>query len=121
MVLYERIRKYFSLPFVELKEVVEFHKIIQDEIQSVEDEEVKAKLILFDEYFKKNVLKEEEYYIYNKIMEGTMEDLSTVEFQCSGDCTGAFYKAYYALYLDHPELISFLGIRSYRFQNNTIS
>ena len=74
-----------------------------------------------DEYFKKNVLKEEEYYIYNKIMEGTMEDLSTVEFQCSGDCTETFNKAYYALYLDHPELISFLGIRSYSFQNNTIS
>ena len=55
------IRKYFSLPFVELKEVVEFHKIIQDEIQSVEDEEVKAKLILFDEYFKKNWLEGEAY------------------------------------------------------------
>ena len=78
-------------------------------------------LYMSDEYFKKKVLSEENYFVYNKIIEGSVEDLDTVEISCNNDCTQIFYDAYYAVYLDHPELISFLGIHSFRFQDNKIS
>ena len=78
-------------------------------------------IYMSDEYFKEKVLKEDEYFIYDLIIKGSLEDKESVEINCKDDCTGTFYKAYYAVYLDHPELISFLGIRGYYFNNNTIT
>lgn len=78
-------------------------------------------LYMSDEYFKKKVLPESDYFIYNKIIEGSLENLSDVEIKCNSECDKSFYDAYYAVYLDHPELISFFGISSYRVNNNTIS
>ena len=78
-------------------------------------------LYMSDEYFKKKVLSAEDYFIYNEIMAGTMEDKYSVEIKCIKDCMGPFLNAYYAVYLDHPELISFMGIRSASYDNNTIT
>lgn len=78
-------------------------------------------LYMSDEYFKKKVLSKENYFLYDKIMQGSMENLTSVEIPCTKECIGPFQSAYYAVYLDHPELISFMGINAYRFDNNTIT
>ena len=77
-------------------------------------------LYMSDEYFKKKILPEENYFIYDKIIEGSTEDLGTVEIKCFTDCEKSFYNAYYAVYLDHPELISFLGISSFMYEDGMI-
>ena len=77
-------------------------------------------LYMSDEYFKKKILPEENYFIYDKIIEGSTEDLGTVEIKCFTDCEKSFYNAYYAVYLDHPELISFLGISAFMYEDGAI-
>ncbi len=77
-------------------------------------------LYMSDEYFKKQILPEENYFIYDKIIEGSVEDLGTVEIKCFTDCEKSFYNAYYAVYLDHPELISFLGISAFMYEDGAI-
>ena len=57
---------------------------------------------------------------YDKIIEGSTEDLGTVEIKCFTDCEKSFYNAYYAVYLDHPELISFLGISAFMYEDGAI-
>jgi transglutaminase/protease-like cytokinesis protein 3 len=75
-----------------------------------------------DEYFKKNVLKEEAYYIYDKLIEASLNDTYDVVIECKTDnCQNDFINSYYTLYLDHPELISFVGINRYRIYNNKIT
>lgn len=79
-------------------------------------------LYMSDEHFKHSVLAPDEYYIYDEIIKGTKDDLSSVKIFCDKDnCIDLFQKAYYAIYLDHPELISFLGIRTYSYENNYLS
>ena len=77
-------------------------------------------LYMSDEYFKKKILAEEDYYLYDKLIEASMEDIADVEILCTSDCTKSFMNAYDALYLDHPELISFLGINYIKYENNTL-
>lgn len=78
-------------------------------------------LYMSDEYFKKKVLSKENYHIYEEIIKGNLNHKTTVEIPCSKDCADSFTDAYYALYLDHPELISFMGIRTYRFNDEKIT
>ena len=78
-------------------------------------------LYMSDEYFKKKTLPKENYVIYDEIMNNSMEGTMHVEIPCTKDCIVDFQDAYYSVYLDHPELISFMGIHSYRFENNTIT
>lgn len=67
-----------------------------------------------DEYFKKKILKKSEYYIYDAIIEGSLNNKTEVSINCLDNCSESFTNAYYAVYLDHPELISFFGIGSYK-------
>ena len=79
-------------------------------------------LYMSDEYFKKNLLKENDYSMYKKIIDASLKNETEVTVECSSeDCAGSFINAYYAIYLDHPELISFLGISSYYDHNTSIT
>lgn len=120
----KRIVLYFVLVFIMFSfnfylRPIEGNKLItpkyQDSAAYVND------LYMSDEYFKKKLLSEEDYFVYNQIMEGSMEDKPEIAIKCNKDCKNIFYKAYYAVYLDHPELISFLGIKGFYYDNNTIT
>ena len=78
-------------------------------------------LYMSDEYFKKKNLPKENYVLYDEIINNSVKDTMHVEIPCTKDCITDFQDAYYSVYLDHPELISFMGIHSYRFENNTIT
>ena len=73
-----------------------------------------------DEYFKKSLLDEDSYYIYEEMISASLKNTREVKIKCNKDCQSDFKKSYYALYLDHPELISFVGIGGYRLSNGYI-
>ena len=75
-----------------------------------------------DEYFKKNILNENSYYLYDEIKKNSLDDKLSVNISCTLDsCVNDFYNAIEAVYLDHPELISFSGINAYYYKDNVIS
>lgn len=76
-------------------------------------------LYMSDEYFKTKILKKDEYHIYDTIKKASLKDEVSVTIKCN-DCTGSFSGAYNALYLDHPELISFMGISYYKIYDDRI-
>ena len=81
-------------------------------------------LYMSDEYFKKNVLDEDAYYIYEQLIKSSLNDDYSINIKCKKsveECQGDFINSYYTLYLDHPELISFVGISAYRIQDGYIS
>ncbi len=81
-------------------------------------------LYMSDEYFKENILSADTYYMYEEIISASLKDKSTVTLKCvTESCPSDLLNSYYAVYLDHPELISFVGITSYRYNrsNNTIT
>ncbi len=78
-------------------------------------------LYMSDEYFKKNILDEEDYYIYEEIIKASLKDKNKVRIECHDDCSNKLINSYYALYLDHPELISFVGLTYYTVDNGEIS
>lgn len=120
----KRIVLYFILVFIMFAVNFYFRPIKGNKLITANYQDSAAyvnDLYMSDEYFKKKVLSEEEYFIYNKIIEGSMENKTTVEIKCTNDCEKSFYKAYYTIYLDHPELISFFGINSFTYSNNMIS
>ena len=73
-----------------------------------------------DEYFKNKLLKESDYHIYDEIIENSVNDEYEVTIECNKECGEIFSNAYKAVYLDHPELLSFLGISSYRKEGTKI-
>lgn len=76
-----------------------------------------------DEYFKKRLLTEDTYYIYEEMIDASLKNKSKVKIKCNhdrGKCQGDFLSSYYAIYLDHPELISFVGISYYNINNGYI-
>lgn len=77
-------------------------------------------LYMSDEHFKEGVLDPEDYYIYEQMIDASLKDKLDVYIECSNDCGNKLIKSYYAIYLDHPELISFVGINYYRVQNGYI-
>ena len=78
-------------------------------------------LYMSDEYFKTSLLNKEDYYIYDAIIDGSFNDKEVVTIKCSNDCLETFTNAYNAIYLDHPELISFLGISFFEVDNDKIT
>lgn len=74
-----------------------------------------------DEYFKKKLLDSDHYYIYDSIIKASLEDEEEVSIPCESDCVNMMHLSYEALYLDHPELISFLGSKSFRVSGNKIT
>ena len=79
-------------------------------------------LYMSDEYFKEHLLDEEDYYIYEKIIDASLKNEHKVVIECkSKDCSNKLLTSYYAVYLDHPELISFVGIGYYNVQGNYIT
>ena len=72
-----------------------------------------------DEFFKKKLLDKKDYNIYRSIIDGSLNNKIDVTIKCNNDCN-SFIDAYNAIYLDHPELISFLGIKSYYIDGNVI-
>ena len=80
-------------------------------------------LYMSNEYFKESLLSKDAYHMYEGIIAASLDDKSTVTLKCTRDCAADLLNSYYAVYLDHPELISFVGISAYRInrENNTIS
>ena len=70
-----------------------------------------------DERFKESLLETDQYHVYEMMMKDIKEGIARLEITCEGDCSGSFANAYYALYLDHPELISFQGATAYEENN----
>ena len=75
-----------------------------------------------DEIVKKYLLKPNEYYIYDQVIEASLKDMPNVTIKCNvKDCVKTLSNAYNAIYIDHPELISFQGMNAYRYSNNEIT
>lgn len=66
-----------------------------------------------DEFFKENLLNPEEYSVYELMMEDIKNGIDRTNVTCKNGCDDAFLNAYYAIYLDHPELIAFQGASAY--------
>ena len=73
-----------------------------------------------DEYFKKRLLNKDDYYIYEEMIKASLNDNYNVKIKCDIDCSRKFIRSYYAIYLDHPELISFVGLNYYDIKNGYI-
>lgn len=69
-----------------------------------------------DEFFKNKLLDKKGKKVYEKIIKMSLNDVKKAEISCDG-CDGKMHEVYCALYLDHPELISYKGI-SYRAEPN---
>lgn len=77
-------------------------------------------LYMSDEYFKKKILKKELYSSYRKVIDSSLNNESKVTIDCGDNCS-RFSNVYYAIYLDHPELISFAGISGYFDNGQSVS
>ena len=73
-----------------------------------------------DEYFKRKLLNEEEYYLYEQIIENSKKYNHENIINCTKDCVDAFQKSFVAISLDHPELVGFSAVGSYTYNNNTV-
>ena len=78
-------------------------------------------MYMSDEYFKKNILDEKDYYIYEQMIDASLKNKGKVDIECYEDCRTKLVNSYYALYLDHPELISFVGINYYNYNQGHIT
>ncbi len=65
----------------------------------------------------KNTLDADEKEIYNALVEGSKENKTTIKTECRGDCSTDFHLAYEALYLDHPELLGFVGVDYCKYED----
>ena len=74
-----------------------------------------------DEYFKTKLLTPDEYHIYDEIIQNSINDEYEVTIECNKSCASTFLRAYDAIYLDHPELLSFLGISTYKDEGTKIT
>ncbi|MBR1386090.1 MAG: transglutaminase domain-containing protein [Bacilli bacterium] len=78
-------------------------------------------LYMSQEYFKENLLDKDDYYIYDEIINSSLHNKNKVTINCYENCQSKLLNSYYAVYLDHPELISFVGINYYNISNNKIT
>ena len=51
----------------------------------------------------------------------SLHNKNKVTINCYENCQSKLLNSYYAVYLDHPELISFVGINYYNISNNKIT
>ena len=118
-----RVTLYFVLVFIFIAfnfylRPIKGNKLITSQYR--ESEAYLNGLYKSDEYFKSKVLKKSDYYVYRKIIDACFNNESKVTIKCNDDCS-SFKNAYNAIYLDHPELLSFLGIRAYKINNNRVT
>lgn len=67
-----------------------------------------------DEFFKKHLLSPEDYYIYEEMLRASKERIFELTIPCEGnDCKVKVERSFNAIYLDHPELLSYLGSATY--------
>ena len=71
-----------------------------------------------DEFFKNKLLDKKGKKVYEKIINMSLNDIKKAEVSCN-ECEGIMHEVYCALYLDHPELMSYKGV-SYRGYPNYI-
>ena len=77
-------------------------------------------LYMSDEYFKRSVLTKDAYYMYDEIISASLKNTSKVKIKCTANCQSDFLNSYYTIYLDHPELISFVGIGYYNIKDGYV-
>ena len=79
-------------------------------------------LYMSDEYFSKNLVNKNYEFIYKKIIESTFDDSAQIKIPCAGSeqCINNFTASIYALYLDHPELISYVGISGVKYEKGNL-
>ncbi len=67
-----------------------------------------------DLYYSNELFKSELSYdgkkLYEAIVDASINDKTEVRIECNEDCSRSFNDSYDAVYLDHPELISFVGL-----------
>lgn len=75
-----------------------------------------------DEMFKHKLLDEREYYVYEALINASIKDIPNVTIKCKEPkCYNAMIPSYNAIYLDHPELISFKGMNQYRYNDYEVT
>ena len=72
-----------------------------------------------NEYFK-SMLSHDGKKLYEKIIDASINNKSDIEIECSSECSKSFTDSYNAIYLDHPELISFVGFDTCSYENETL-
>jgi len=79
-------------------------------------------LYMSDEYFKKHILDSEYEDLYRKIINSTLSDKATFKIPCANKekCIQSYLNTIYSIYLDHPELISFVGFSGAKYDNGNI-
>lgn len=97
---------------------IEGNKLVTEEYK--QSSEFINSLYYSDEYFKKNLLSEEDYYIYESIINNNIEEIDENYIKCEIDCSSKFIKAINAIYLDHPEFLSFYGLGTYWVKDGAI-
>ncbi len=77
-----------------------------------------------DLYYSNELFKSELSYdgkrLYEEIIDTSKNDKLEINMVCNENCSDSFNAAYSAVYLDHPELISFVGLDYCSYQNNRL-
>ena len=79
-------------------------------------------LYVSDEYFKKHIVDKDFEETYRQILKSTMKDTAVVKIPCEGKerCLENFLNTLHSIYLDHPELISYVGVSGIHYENGNI-
>ena len=79
-------------------------------------------LYMSDEYFKKHIVDKDFEDEYHQILKATMTDAAVVKIPCEGQekCMNNFMNTLYSIYLDHPELISYVGVSGVKYVDGNI-
>ena len=97
---------------------IEGNKLITEEYKN--SESYINNLYYSDEYFKMNILSEEEQMMYDIIIKNTIEETREVYISCANDCSSKMQRVIDSIYLDHPEFLAFKGIGGWWILNNQI-
>lgn len=72
-----------------------------------------------DEKFKSN-LSADGKKVYDALVESSKKNETTIKVSCSEECANDFSNAYYSLYLDHPELLGFVGVDYCKYEDENL-
>lgn len=75
-----------------------------------------------DEYFKKHIVDKDFEDTYRSILKSTMTDAAVIKIPCEGEqkCMQNFMNTIESIYLDHPELISYVGVSGVHYEDGNI-
>ncbi len=73
-----------------------------------------------DEMFRNNLNKDGKK-LYDNLVEASEKNTITIKMECDMECANSFNLAYSALYLDHPELLSFVGVDYCRYDDEILT